>query len=709
MFQPETAAVSVERFYDFSLLGLAACGFLALVGSGYLDVPTIAITAVALVLRAAALSGVSRLHLSNRAATQACAAYAVIFAADWLLFSHSLMTAAVHLVFFLAALQMLAISTRGDRLFLAFISFAELVGGALLSVGMNFFAVLALYLLFAIGALTSGEIRRSMRRGGLRARGQSGFHPRLAALAASASAGILILTTGLFFVLPRTADAALSRFIPRHIFVPGFSNRVTLGQSGRILLNERPVMHVGSARPDKLTGVKWRGDALTWFDGKQWLNPAPNWAEVGVYERTPGNAPAERRPPGRYVSYDVRVDIDGAKALFMAGAPQVVSMNYETLERSATDGYRLPEPIPEGFRYSVYSLLEQPPDSSAPVYSTWVLGEEARAQNLELPALDRRIPALARSVTAGASNDLERARAIERHLRTHYAYSLDMPAHEPADPLADFLFNRRTGYCEYFASAMAVMLRSIGIPARLATGFQTGVYNSLTGLWVVRAADAHAWVEAWMPARGWTTFDPTPPAIGGHTFALMSKLDLYLDAAGAFWQEWVVGYDPRRQGALAGSLQTGAGYLGFHWLGAAWRAVDRKLTAASPWVERRAGWAVGLIAFAAALWLFAPAAVSRIRTRMRVARLRGGGASAEDATLLYARMLALAKRRGFQKPAWFTPAEFAGSLPADAFGCAVAEFTGAYNALRFGRRDEGARLSSLLASMEQARPDRAKE
>ena len=129
-----------------------------------------------------------------------------------------------------------------------------------------------------------------------------------------------------------------------------------------------------------------------------------------------------------------------------------------------------------------------------------------------------------------------------------------MPSREPADPLADFLFTRRRGYCEYFASSMAVMLRSIGIPARLATGFQSGIYNTLTGFWVVRASDAHAWVEAWMPGRGWTTFDPTPADPNAHTFGLMSKLDLYLDAAGAFWQEWVVGYDPHRQGTLAGRL-----------------------------------------------------------------------------------------------------------------------------------------------------------
>jgi protein-glutamine gamma-glutamyltransferase len=702
MARPE---LSVERFFDFALLGLAACGFLAVAGSGYLDPPTIAITAAALLIRALALAEFIPFQISNRAVTVACLAYAGVFLADYLLYSRRLVDSAVHFLFFLAALKILTVSTRRDRFFVAFISFVELVAGAILSVNLNFFAFLACYLFFAIAALTSGEIRRSMRRSGIKARsGQRGFHPRLAGLTTAIAVGILFLTTGLFFLLPRTADAALSRFIPRRIFVPGFSNHVILGQTGKLLLNSRPVMHVSSPRPDKLSGVKWRGDALTFFDGRQWMNPNPNWAPIGVYERQGDLNTPEQRPPGRYVTYEVRLDIDGAKALFMAGAPQVVSMNYEYLLTSETGGYKLPEDIPGGFSYTVYSLLEEPPEVSLPTFETSVLSSDSRARNLELPGrVDPRIPALARSITSGATTEITRARAIERYLRSDYTYSLEMPLREPADPLADFLFTRRRGYCEYFASSMAVMLRSIGIPARLATGFQNGIYNSLTGFWVVRASDAHAWVEAWMPGRGWTTFDPTPADPNAHAFGLMSKLDLYFDAAGAFWQEWIVGYDPRQQKTLAGRLQTSAGFLGFRWFGGLWDSATGEISALAPWVNRRAVWAIVIFVAALLGWFAGPWVLLVVRTRLRVARARRGEASAQDATLLYRRMLRLAGRRGYQKPPWFTPAEFASSLPPDAFGGAVGEFTAAYNALRFGRRSEGARLTALLEQMERSR------
>ncbi len=700
------AVLSVERFLDFSLLGLAAAGFFAIAGSGYLDVPTVAFTVGVLALRAFVLADLIPLRISNRGITIACLCSGLLFAADYAFYSHKLVDAAAHLLFLLAGLQILSVTNRRDRVFLAFISFVELVAGAVLSVSLNFIIALALYLLFAMAALTSGEIRRSMDRAGIRARsGNRGFHGRLAVTAVAITAGILVLTAGLFFVLPRTTEAALARFMPRRIFVPGFSTRITLGQTGRLVLNDRPVMHIASPRPERLAGVKWRGDALTYFDGRAWVNPSPHWASIGETVRNAERAPYQQRPPGRYVNYEVKLDIDGAKALFMAGSPQVVTMSYEELESDETGGFRLPDHIPEGFQYSVYSLLEEPPESDFPVFETAVLSPESRARNLELPRLDPRIPELARALTAGDATDVAKARDIERHLRSDYSYTLEMPAREPKDPLADFLFQRKRGYCEYFASAMAVMLRSLGVPARIATGFENGVFNSLTGQWVVRAADAHAWVEAWMPGRGWTTFDPTPSAAASAGMGWMGKLNLYMDAAAAFWQEWVVGYDPHRQGTLAGRLQTSAGYLGFGWVAGAWDWMQGGLHVAVPWVNRRGVWLAAFLTLLLLVKLLGPWALHAARTTISEARARRGRVSARDATLLYRRMLRAAKRRGYQKPPWFTAAEFAGSLPNDAFGGAVNEFTVAYNALRFGGvagEDEGVRLSALLEQVEHA-------
>src|SRR5438067_7353869 len=115
----------------------------------------------------------------------------------------------------------------------------------------------------------------------------------------------------------------------------------------------------------------------------------------------------------------------------------------------------------------------------------------------------------------GAAGSLFDAKQIQRHLKRDFSYTLELPSHEVPDPLANFLFVRRKGHCEYFASAMAVMLRTRGIPSRVVTGFQSGVMNPVNGWLILRASDAHSWVEAWVDGWGWMTFDPTPASTAG--------------------------------------------------------------------------------------------------------------------------------------------------------------------------------------------------
>src|SRR5262249_13749516 len=123
------------------------------------------------------------------------------------------------------------------------------------------------------------------------------------------------------------------------------------------------------------------------------------------------------------------------------------------------------------------------------------------------------------------------------------------------DPLAEFLFERRQGHCEYFASSMAVFFRVLGIPSRVVNGFQTGEFNDVSGEYIVRASDAHSWVEAYFPGSGWVSFDPTPVAMG-NSQARWNRALLYLDALHQFWREWVVNYDASHQTHLAMNAQT---------------------------------------------------------------------------------------------------------------------------------------------------------
>ena len=231
----------------------------------------------------------------------------------WLV-SGALLPATMHLVCLLASLKILTARTNRDFTYLKMVAIVELLAGAILSVSLGFFAFLALFLMFAIAAFSSGEVRRSAQakravvRGGLRA-----FPRRLVSISVLLFGGILFMTAGLFFVLPRTARAAIERIMPRHNHVSGFfEDGVTLGQIGELKKNTAPVMHVRSHRIGDDGGggfleVRWRGAALTRFDQAKAVgcplagpivlpkpDPRARWSPITV------NRAARPRPPPRH-------------------------------------------------------------------------------------------------------------------------------------------------------------------------------------------------------------------------------------------------------------------------------------------------------------------------------------------------------------------------------------------------------------------------
>ncbi|MDQ6700885.1 MAG: DUF3488 and transglutaminase-like domain-containing protein [Acidobacteriota bacterium] len=695
MASPEAAASgSVERFFQFSLLGLVTSGYLAVAGSGYLDLPTIVLTSAGLLLRALTVAGIVRFDIPVHAVNIFTLAYVCFYPLDYYYISRDLQPATVHLVFFLVVIKILTGKTNRDYLYTAAIAFVELLAAAILSASPSFFAFLALYLLCAVAAFTSAEIRRALQRttqsaSQIARSSRIRFAPRLATLAGVITAGILLLTAGLFFLLPRTANAALRQLISHRYHLTGFSNEVTLGEVGEIQSDSHVVMHVKSYSRDLPAGLKWRGAALSRFDGRKWSEgPAENRflpAERGTVLVADE---AQRRRLGRRILYRVDLNIADSDALFVAGVPEFLNVGRTRLIRTPNDGFRFGY-IPSGTaHYEVSSFVGS--------FGRTPLSESQRRRYLQLPPLDDRIPALAASLAPGAS-DLERATALQNRLRHDYGYTLQLPSSEVADPLADFLFNRRQGHCEYFASAMIVMLRTLGIPARLVNGFQSGTYNPISDLYLIRASDAHSWVEAYLPDQGWTVFDPTPSAARPNHDSFLAHVGLYLDAADTFWQEWVLSYDLGRQVNLAERFEESTRRVRWNWLQDSSKTIsgwNRKMRA---WLTAYGTRALAIAIVAALLIALGPAAVRALQTRRRVQQIRRGQATAADATLLYARMLHVMKRRGYQKPPWFTPREFAATLLESPAAAKVEQFTNAYNALRFGGdAAAGKQLGQLL-------------
>ncbi len=687
----------VEKFFQFSLLGMLASGYFAVLGSGYLDWPTAILTLAALCLRALTIAGIITLDVPGRIVAALTVLYVGFYPIDYYYISKAFLPAAVHLIFFLGSVKILTARTLRDFTFVKAIAAMALLAAAVLSVSLAFFAFLAVFLLFTIATLSSGEVvratrlfvssgetRRSLSRTGLRA-----FPRRLGLLTFGLFGGILLLTGGVFFVLPRTARAAFQRFVPERYHLPGFSNEVTLGEIGEIKQSSTPVMHVLS-QGDGFLAVRWRGAALTHFDGKRWFNPPAVEERLRTEDRRVllHDGPPQ---PGRRIEYEVRLSDIASNVLFVAGTPESMIIDVPVVARSSSGTLSVPRINGAGLRYAVSSLLTDEASPSAQ------LSPDARLEALALPPIDERIRRLAVDMTAGLATPDERARALERRLRHDYGYTLELLPAPVADPLATFLFVRKKGHCEYFASAMAVMLRTLGIPARVVTGFLGGVYNPMTGWQVVRASDAHSWVEAWLPRRGWVTFDPTPPDPSPSSISLWSRAGLVLDAADQFWQDWVVGYDFERQITLAARMQESGRNFRFPWFGDAAADVEMSVRAARAYAIE----ILALFALAALSILLGPTLLRKLRADLRVRRAQRGEAQASDATLLYERMLRVLERRGLQKPPWLTPVEFARVLPASELAMLVEDLTGAYNQFRFGgRRDAAPRMVRLLRRIE---------
>jgi hypothetical protein len=321
------------------------------------------------------------------------------------------------------------------------------------------------------------------------------------------------------------------------------------------------------------------------------------------------------------------------------------------------------------------------------------------ARYLELPStLDPRLPALAREViqAAGATNRYDEARALEAYLRSNFGYTLEMKASGP-DPLADFLFNVKQGHCEYFATAMAIMLRTQGVATRIVNGFLPGEYNEAAGAFTVRQSDAHSWVEVYFPAtNSWVTFDPTPPA-GRTTHArtgLAGALSKYSEALELMWFQYVVGYDKQEQRSLITSMRT--------------ELFDLQRSSLARFDQARAAWSsllrpilIGLgssLALLAAIFLLRR--VHRFGWQKGLKVWQSGDQEEISRVDFYKRLLNALERQGIKRDVSQTPSELATVIGSGE----VRAITSAYNRVRFGGEDlterELRELHQLLRTIE---------
>lgn len=626
-----------------------------------------------------------------------------------------------HLILFLSGVKLLQRKRDRDWFFIYLISFFTVLLGAGLTASPLFLGALIIYLLCALSTVVAFEIQRAKRtitptqtrllvppdstlfqKLPMRLWRRRYLETRRLPLV---SVGLLVLIVVLafpfFLIAPRTATSALKRGGTGVSGSVGFSDTVTLGQIGELKKNDEIFMHVRLDRLSAMprTGLHWRGVALDQFTGVAWKKSRavervePKDPDTGLY-KLGTTADVRRLTEQTFIIEPVDTPV-------LFGAPRVLGVQGELpLLRVDSEGNLQTRPHDqERLAYKVYSDTTEPSDEELRADRLEYLTDSIRY--LELPSnLNPQITTLAREVIvkSGARTWYDASRAIESHLRDKYGYSLEMKADGP-DPLSDFLFNVKQGHCEYFATAMAVMLRTQGVATRVVNGFLPGEYNEAAGAFTIRQSDAHSWVEVYFPQTNtWVTFDPTPSA--GRTSherkGLAGALSKYSEALELMWFQYVVGYDKQEQRSLVSSVRRQLGDLQ--------RGSITKLEQAGATLPSLLK--PGLIVLGSLTGLFGLVLLNRRVRRFGWSRgLRVWQSNEADTTPVefYRRLLKALEKQGIKRELYQTPLEFASSVGANE----ARAITDAYNRVRFGADtlsdSEQKQIEELLARIERSR------
>ncbi len=712
---------AIDHYFQLALYLLVLTGFGTLAGTGGLDLPAMILVAVALAIRGYLVAKRRQFTISERWTTPLSIIYFVFFAIDYFAFSRSFLPATIHLALFGVVVRMFSLRRERDHITLAILAFLMVLASAVLTVDSVFLFSFAAFMLMAIATFMLMEMRQSGNSASIQARHSSDpqEHRHLAFAIVRVAPGlmlmILIAGAGLFFVMPRMSAGYLGGYSYGTDFSSGFSDHVQLGRIGQIQQSTAVVMHVQI--DGDTTGryaLHFRGVSLANFDGHIWSNPRQQF----ILQRQPDNSfdlPRNNAGPRSFaasavarenvIHYRVLMEPIGTNVFFLAPWGRNISGDFRLLAGDSGGAIYDFDSQHTISRYEATSDIATPSPAELRNAGRSYPAQIATAY-LHLPVVDSRVSRLASEITKVASSDYEKTTAIEQYLRTHFGYTLELSQAAEKDPIANFLFERKQGHCEYFASSMAVMLRTLGIPSRVVNGFRSDEFNDITGSYVVRAKDAHAWVEAYFPGYGWQTFDPTPSANSG-TPQGWGRVALYIDAMASFWRDWVVSYDSSNQRMLGQNAMVGSRIM---WEGVRTWAREHYASMLK-WARRSQDrvehsprrWA--LVGAGIALALLLLGNLGRIARMVHEAWLRRHPERSPEqaASMWYERMARMLRRSGIQKTKAQTPQEFAKKIDDSRLREPVARFTDAYESARFGdSTDDARRLPELYEAVEAA-------
>ncbi len=419
------------------------------------------------------------------------------------------------------------------------LSFALLLASTAYRPGLLFALAFVAYVGLATVALMVGHLRR------LAVRHNTGEIPipRAFLVTTTLLSGVTLLFSAVVFLtFPRMARGWAGRGEPTATSIAGFADEVRLGSHGsRIFGNPQIVLRVEfpDGRPEDFQALYWRGRSYDRFDGIRWSRSPrvpPSLAPSAWYSSW-GRETLEQRiysaPLDSQVLFALHPTVD-------VEAHSEIQPIFDNTGDLLYWGSATPA-------YTVRSIRARPQPADLMAATGGFF--PAQQYFLQLPPLSDPVRALADSLLGELPDPYQKAQALVDWFQSEFAYTLDLPGSASEASLDHFLLRRRAGHCEYFSTAMAVLLRTQGILAREVNGFLGGEWSDFGDYLAVTQNQAHAWVEVWFPGYGWVPFDPTPAGTGAG-FAETNWFwpgRFLFDAIQHRWNKWVLDYSFQTQ------------------------------------------------------------------------------------------------------------------------------------------------------------------
>ncbi|NOX20164.1 MAG: DUF3488 domain-containing transglutaminase family protein [Nitrospirae bacterium] len=432
-----------------------------------------------------------------------------IFLLDSFVVTGDVIVGVAHLSLLFHALKSFDIKDPWDPLQVFFMSLIQLLLASELTRSMLFGVSFVIFIVLMVLAIFYSHLIKEGHRD-LRP-----FIKPISLLALS----VFVLTTVVFILSPRLQGSLWGKPLSKGMR-SGFRENIKLGGLGNIKLDPSVVMRVSISPRPKDTPY-WRGITYDIYKNGQWLSLLNKKNTLyGINGKFDISTP----PDKKIFKQDIILEPLDTDVIFSLRFPVRLEVETRRIRVDQNMTIYIPEKKNKRIHYVVYSI-------NTPLKV--IKGSEQ--YYLNIPQGMKRTIELARKITRGLKDKQMKAQAIKNYLIKNYTYTLNVKDPEGVNPIENFLFNTKKGYCEHYASAMVMLLRAVGIPARVVSGYLGGEYNKYGGYYIVRQKDAHTWVEASIDGN-WVRFDPTPSGPEGSPTLVM----LYLDYLKLKWERYVV-------------------------------------------------------------------------------------------------------------------------------------------------------------------------